>query len=506
MSKNIKSFDQIRSMVNNVIMQKQARETNTPKDPNEVGEVSVSEIKCNTISEECMNVPTPATNGTSVEAQPACAEDVKASDEKPAVKVEEVKPVEEVKEETVSKLGSSLLEKIQNKVNAKEASTPVANVADFNLSVDALAKVASEILNTEEGVNFATKLFRKKAGEEYAAAAIKEAAEHAAAFEKAEKEYNAKLTSQFDAHSKVASEVEGIELDVIKQAYAAGIEDANMLAEAPEVLEGAEEPINEEEAGEADITPEEIMEVLSELVEEGEIEEAVANQVAQELAEAAEEGVEENEEEAMAQPEAPVAPLPVPAEEVAPEVPQGEPDANVAKLASEIILGTQLLKKASVEQGLLEEGTPEEADLEDVLSVVEGLVQEGSLDDATAKGVVSEIVNAISEEDIPELSSDEISEDALADVLNKLIESRKISKQEVEQLIKEVTSEAADENAEQEQQKAEEAVEETAEPKEVEEAAKEAAKEVVEEAVEETAEPKDKELEEAAEKIASILK
>lgn len=501
MSKNIKSFDQIRSMVNNVIMQKQARETNTPKDPNEVGEVSVSESKCNTISEECMNVPTPATNGTSVEAQPACAEDVKASDEKPAVKVEEVKPVEEVKEETVSKLGSSLLEKIQNKVNAKEASTPVANVADFNLSVDALAKVASEILNTEEGVNFATKLFRKKAGEEYAAAAIKEAAEHAAAFEKAEKEYNAKLTSQFDAHSKVASEVEGIELDVIKQAYAAGIEDANMLAEAPEVLEGAEEPINEEEAGEADITPEEIMEVLSELVEEGEIEEAVANQVAQELAEAAEEGVEENEE-AMAQPEAPAAPLPVPAEEVAPEVPQGEPDANVAKLASEIILGTQLLKKASVEQGLLEEGTPEEADLEDVLSVVEGLVQEGSLDDATAKGVVSEIVNAISKENTPELSSDEISEDALADVLGNLIASGKISKQEVEQLIKEVTSEAADENAEQEQQKAEEAVEETAEPKEVEEAAKE----VVEEAVEETAEPKDKELEEAAEKIASILK
>lgn len=417
---SIKSFDEIRGLVENVVMQKKAHDTNTPADPFEVATPAVT--ASGVIAEKCVNVPEGKANGTATEKQTTSLP-VQSSDDKASVTPEK-KDVVSVTEEEVTKQGSALLNKIQQKLAAKKEvvkepkkEAAASNVASgIDLSVESLAKVAKEILNTEEGVQFAQELFRKRAGEEYAKEAIKEASEQARTFEQYEQvikqasEKNMNPTDQFI--TKVASEIENLspsekqlayasikahdtnlssfgDSEILKCAYASGVEDAAAIQENPELIADAMQAPSEEEAGAADITPEEILEVVNEMVESGEIDEATAQQLLQELSGAIDEeagAAQPSEEEVAA------------AEQVA--SPEGAVDeaeiSEAAKMASVIIEGTQRLKKASVAEGVIpaEEG---EATIEDVIGVIQQLEEEGSISGEEAQEILQEIASAMAE-------------------------------------------------------------------------------------------------------------
>ena len=414
----IKSFDQLKAAVEAVALKKQAAEVSTPKDPNEVSVPSKKEEGM--ISEKCMNVPEGKANDKAVEKETSSLP-VKDSSEEAAINPKEEQSLK-VTEQTVTKKGSELLKKIQDSLKAKtaaaeEAKKPVEKVAmnddnvasGIDLSIDALAKIASEILNTEEGAKFTTNLFRKKAGEEYARQAIKEASEQAALYKKQEEIMKnspiAKIASEIDKlpeeEQKIfmhrlethVKNINSYEHEILKRAYAAGAEDAEGVIQDPSVLESAKEP-SVEEAGAAEITPEEVMEAVSEMVDAGEIDEATANQVIEEIVGAADEAAAE---EAKAEGNAPAA---VADEAAAADALTAAAAEGPAKLASEIVKGTILLKKASAEL----EGKPEEeeASLEDVISVIQALQEEGSISEEDAADVISEIADAIDQDDSAE--------------------------------------------------------------------------------------------------------
>ena len=410
----IKSFDQLKAAVEAVALKKQAAEVSTPKDPNEVTVPSKKEEGM--ISEKCMNVPEGKANDKAVEKETSSLP-VKDSSEEAAINPKEEQSLK-VTEQTVTKKGSELLKKIQNSLKAKTAAAeetkkPVEKVAmndnvasGIDLSVDALAKIASEILNTEEGAKFTTNLFRKKAGEEYARQAIKEASEQAALYKKQEEIMKnspiAKIASEIDKlpeeEQKIfmhrlethVKNINSYEHEILKRAYAAGAEDAEGVIQDPSVLESAKEP-SVEEAGAAEITPEEVMEAISEMVDAGEIDEATANQVIEEIVGAADEAAAE---EASEEGNAPAAAAD---EAAAADALNAAAAEGPAKLASEIVKGTILLKKASAEL----EGKPEEeeASLEDVISVIQALQEEGSISEEDAANVISEIADAIDQDD-----------------------------------------------------------------------------------------------------------
>lgn len=410
----IKSFDQLKAAVEAVALKKQAAEVSTPKDPNEVTVPSKKEEGM--ISEKCMNVPEGKANDKAVEKETSSLP-VKDSSEEAAINPKEEQSLK-VTEQAVTKKGSELLKKIQDSLKAKTAAAeetkkPVEKVAmndnvasGIDLSVDALAKIASEILNTEEGARFTTNLFRKKAGEEYAKQAIKEASEQAAMYKKQEEIMKdspiAKIASEIDKlpeeEQKIfmhrlethVKNINSYEHEILKRAYAAGAEDAEGVIQDPSVLESAKEP-SVEEAGAAEITPEEVMEAVSEMVDAGEIDEATANQVIEEIVGAAtdEAAAEEASEEGNA-------PAAVADEAAAADALNAAAAEGPAKLASEIVKGTILLKKASAEL----EGKPEEeASLEDVISVIQALQEEGSISEEDAADVISEIADAIDQDD-----------------------------------------------------------------------------------------------------------
>jgi polyhydroxyalkanoate synthesis regulator phasin len=446
----IKSFDQLKAAVEAVALKKYAAESGTPKDPNEVAIPAVSD-EC-MISEKCLDVPEGKANDKAVEKETTSVE-LKSSEDAPEIKPEE-EPTEKVTEQNVAKRGSALLSKLQGvleknatkDVVAKEAAAPVANVAEgIKLSEDALAKIASEILATEEGAKFTTNLFRKKAGEEYAAAAIKEATEQARLYKeqeaKAANDPIAKIASELsklpeEKQTEIArrlsihaSNMEEYEHELLKRAYAAGVEDAEAIMQNPEMLEAAEEP-TAEDAGEAEITPEEVMEAVSEMVEAGEISEEQANAIIEEIVAGAEEEAVEEEvadaatEEAVEEANEEAAEKTVEdVEEAAAEkaVEEANDDQAIAeeadviaaddvaaanmleqaaaegpaKLASEIVRGTILLKKASAEAGIADE---EEANIQDVVAVIQQLAEEGSISEEEAMAVITEIANAMESE------------------------------------------------------------------------------------------------------------
>lgn len=503
----IKSFDQLKAAVEAVALKKYAAESGTPKDPNEVAIPAVSD-EC-MISEKCLDVPEGKANDKAVEKETTSVE-LKSSEDAPEIKPEE-EPTEKVTEQNVAKRGSALLSKLQGvlekkatkDVVAKEAAAPVANVAEgIKLSEDALAKIASEILATEEGAKFTTNLFRKKAGEEYAAAAIKEATEQARLYKEQEakaandpiakiaselsklpEEKQAEIARRLSIH---ASNIEEYEHELLKRAYAAGVEDAEAIMQNPEMLEAAEEP-TAEDAGEAEITPEEVMEAVSEMVEAGEISEEQANAIIEEIVAGAEEEAVEEEvadaanEEAAAEKAVEQAAAEEAVEDAVEEAAEAndnqaiaeEADAiaaddvaaanmleqaaaeGPAKLASEIVRGTILLKKASAEAGIADE---EEANIQDVVAVVQQLAEEGSISEEEAMAVITEIANAMESEG-----------DELEDEGEAIKHDMEAVKDEVEATedVEEASDEAEDseeeaEESEEDDEDAEEAVEKVA--------------------------------------------
>lgn len=397
----IKSFDQLKAAVEAVALKKQAAELSLPKDPNEVSVPSTKEEGM--ISEKCVNVPEGKANDKAVEKETSSFP-VKDSSEEAAINPKEEQSLK-VTEQSVTKKGSELLKKIQGVLKEKTASeeTPKENIAKgIDLSVDALAKIASEILNTEEGAKFAHSLFRKKAGEEYAAQAIKEASEQAKLYKQQENMLKDptmnKIASVLSTLSEKDQEIfmnrlsvhkknlDSYDHEILKKAYAAGAEDAEGVLQDPTILGAAEEP-TVEDAGVAEISPEEVVEAVNEMVNNGEIDKETADVIVETIVGKANEDAAEAPVEEVPAKEIPASPE---EEAAAANALQAAAAEGPAKLASEIVKGTILLKKASAEDD-------SEASVEDVIAVVNALQEEGSISEEDAKNVIAEIMDAIDE-------------------------------------------------------------------------------------------------------------
>jgi hypothetical protein len=189
--------------------------------------------------------------------------------------------------------------KIAPAVQQKAATAPApAAAAQIDLSQDTLAKIASAILATEDGINFTHSLFEKQAGEAAARQQIQEAIMAAQAYDDAEQVKSAAMNDVFNKAAAVYNDLQSIitedEADeilkvahihqeallaydspLLKQAYAAGMDDAALM-EAADEAGGAEGAAPVDEAlpmGGEDLSEEEIMALLQEMIASGEISE-----------------------------------------------------------------------------------------------------------------------------------------------------------------------------------------------------------------------------------------
>jgi len=202
-----------------------------------------------------------------------------------------------------------LMDRIKNLSTATPEGTPEGKAAgeqDQTLQnmqfTDAFhLKLASIILSSEEGINFAEKLVEKEAGLEAAHDLMKsageqqylmskEAAEYAQWAEYVE-QYAAQCEDQFNDLTKSASEEDMQEIiklaqsheaisnkfehDFEKQAYDVGAADA---AGMEDVMAGGEEV-----PGEAQLNPEDILALLDQAVQSGELDEETAMMLAEQL-------------------------------------------------------------------------------------------------------------------------------------------------------------------------------------------------------------------------------
>lgn len=413
----IKTFDQIKAAVEAIALKKQAAESNPPEDPNEV---KTPETQMDgTISESCLNVPEGKENGKAVEEETNTLK-LKESGDDPDVDADEKDT--KVTEEKVAKDGASLLEKVKESIVTKQAS-PFSNIADgIFLNGDILAKIASEVLNTEEGYDFVMNLFRKKAGEDYANNLIKKATEQTKIKNKKEDTMNnlmklaSKLSKLSDADKKeflrrtvVHNEnLKSLKHGILKMAYAAGAEDAEAVIENPSLLNApkditVEEVVNNEQP----ITPDDIMEALSELVDAKKITPEEANAVIEKIMSFINGSANVDNNPEVDNPEA------------VNDVIAAAAAEGPTKLAHAIVKGTILLKKASAEQGLVED---ENANIEDVISVIDQLHREGSITEDEAKAVIEKISDAIDEAKSEGREDEAHRKDELIDALEDSLE------------------------------------------------------------------------------------
>jgi hypothetical protein len=207
-------------------------------------------------------------HGKAGEAEP----EKKAGEAEPEKKAGEAEPEKKAGEAEAGKKGEP----------EKKADTDILSKIDG----DTLRKVATHILETEEGKNYAIEVLTKKAGQEAAENLLKEAASEAEAIEayqqkQAQTLYQAELEKKAytDAFSKLSEEDKAyveksasvheaamaeIEDPILKYAYAQGVMDSDaMLAEEPGTIPGAEEAPSLEQ----------IAQVLEAMVASGEISE-----------------------------------------------------------------------------------------------------------------------------------------------------------------------------------------------------------------------------------------
>ena len=181
----------------------------------------------------------------------------------------------------------------------KAAFAPARPAApSIDLSQDTLAKIASAILATEDGINFTHSLFEKQAGEAAARQQIQEAIMAAQSYDDSKQIKSAAFDDVFSKAAQVYADLQTIitedeadeilkiahihqeallELNhpLLKQAYAAGMDDAALMEAADEA--GGEEgapPVDEAlPMGGEDLSEEEILALLEEMIASGEISE-----------------------------------------------------------------------------------------------------------------------------------------------------------------------------------------------------------------------------------------
>ena len=193
---------------------------------------------------------------------------------------------------------------------ADKAAAAEAVASDITISQASYAKLASVILESEEGVKFATRILKESKGAEVAnqlinaalqaqenfqkaAAAEAQGAELAdAMFKSASAEDQALIIKYAQVHSASAAEIDADasltaeQKQTAKLAYAQGAMDAAAMQDAPPPagVEGAEAPVGDLPGGEsAEPSPEDIMAVIEQLVQSGQLPPEVAQQQMQEL-------------------------------------------------------------------------------------------------------------------------------------------------------------------------------------------------------------------------------
>ena len=181
---------------------------------------------------------------------------------------------------------------------AKEATVAaVATAANIELTPEFHLKLASTILSTQEGVDLALSLLRKQAGveaandlmssalamhEKYASTAQVES-EAEQLFKSASAEEQAAIVKFAKIHDFCLSRIEN---PIEKMAFAQGAQDAAAMDES--AAGGGEPQLPGGEAG-GTPSPEEIVQVLQQMVQSGEIDEETAQQVLQILAQGGDE-------------------------------------------------------------------------------------------------------------------------------------------------------------------------------------------------------------------------
>lgn len=176
--------------------------------------------------------------------------------------------------------------------DAAEPQKSAAVESGLNLSPDMLIKLAKHVLSTNEGVSFARYTLEKSAGAEHAEEMIKAAREAAVAHDETlfqkqaafregmatASEIHGHLSTMIDENEadsilKQASlhcqNLEALDHPMLKAAYATGMDDAQALEEGAEA--GAEEP--EIPMGGEQLTMEDVMALLEEMIASGEISE-----------------------------------------------------------------------------------------------------------------------------------------------------------------------------------------------------------------------------------------
>jgi hypothetical protein len=314
-----RNFEELSARIRGIKQASDSEAVKGIKDPAEKGTVTPPNHPDGD-SNDKKSLPEQTTVNTSREGQ-----DMTDKDTKPSGTGKNVPPVEEngnAKEDAatapdtpLSKIAQAIASiqklKAQPKgATAKEAGKATAQpkaagqkdqaLQDMDLGAVAMhVKLASAILQTEEGVAMAETLLRKQAGAQAAAELIKAAGEQewqwaqAAAQEEELQKQAAQAQAQWEEFTKTASkeEVEQVvkmakiheraqsklEHDFEKQAYDMGAQDAAAMEEAM-MAEGGE-PIPEE----GEISDEEILMLLDEAVQSGEIDEETALALAEEI-------------------------------------------------------------------------------------------------------------------------------------------------------------------------------------------------------------------------------
>ena len=439
-----KSLDAIKASIR--AGRKYAMELNPPEDPNE--QKVPAEKKENVVTPADYGIPGSETKNVNTEENAVISaetpldqqlgadeSDVKAKEEPPVVTEEKTVSIKEAAANVKNAL-TDILNKAASKKEAepkkevdskKEAS--VDNVAsNVDLSPVTLSKIATAMLATEEGRRAALNSLEQYKAEQMKQASLKELLianelynQHKALSKTASEQYTEDMQKIASAHQNV---IKKIEKDFandpafamsVKRAYAQG------AADTAQIQGGGADPAAA--AASVEAAQNDVMEVINELVQSGQIDEQGAQALAEMAAQAAAQdgNPELSPEEAMmllqqaveagiipaetaqqimggaagaAPAEAPAAPEQGAPAEDAP-APEAQKTASVHNLAAQIIDLTFAMKKQAAAEGAVEDA---EANIDDVDQVVDELVNAGQISpedgaavkDAIVEGLVAE--------------------------------------------------------------------------------------------------------------------
>lgn len=440
-----KSLDAIKASIR--AGRKYAMESNPPEDPTE--QKVPAENKENVVTPADYSVPGSDTKNVNTEENAVISaktpldqtlgadeSDVKATKE-PEVVTEE-KTVS-IKEAAVS--AKNALTELLSKAKSTKKEASIDNVAsNVDLSPITLSKIASAMLETEEGRRAALNSLEQYKAEQMKQASLKELLianeiynQQKSLSKTASENYDEAFLKIAAAHQSVLDQIEKdfandpAFAESVKRAYAQG------AADTAQIQAGGVDPSQDSpEAAQNDV-----MAAINELVQSGQIDEQGAQALAEMAAQAAQQdgNPELSPEEAMmllqqaveagiipaevaeqllgggvtpaAAPQAPVAPEVQAANEGTPA--EAAKTASVRNLASNIVNFTMHMKKQAAAEGAVD---TDEANLDDIDTVIEELVNSGDISPEEAEAVKDAIAEElIAGEDVEE-SAVEDAEDA----------------------------------------------------------------------------------------------